>query len=191
MTRLHIALFASLLTLPVAPVLAAKKPHATAAASAAAPASEPASVASGPSKGKEILSINDEDAGMQAAFRKAQATLDDFLAVVKSKNPKIDNIAVRIQVRDHKLVDYLWILPFKQTAKGFSGYVNNVPRVITKIQAGQELDFKRADIIDWMYVDNRDNTMHGSFTTCAMMVNAPAAEQEEMKTKYGLDCSKQ
>lgn len=127
---------------------------------------------------------------MREAFKKAQATLEDFLAVVNSHNPKIDNMAVKIFVTDGKQTDYLWILPFSQTAKGFKGDVNNVSQVIKGLEVGQELNFTRADIVDWMYVNTEDNTMHGNFTTCAMMVNAPPAEIKEMKTKYGLDCSK-
>lgn len=185
-------LLACLLTLHAASAFA-KKPRPPAAApstpASAASAAPPANSASGPAKGKEIWSINDEDPGMQAAFKKAQATLDDFLAVVKSNNPKIDNMALKIRVRDGKLVDYLWVLPFAQTPKGFSGQLNNVSRVITKLEPGQEVRFQRGDIVDWMYVNTADGTMHGNFTTCAMMVNAPATELKEMKTKYGLDCT--
>jgi uncharacterized protein YegJ (DUF2314 family) len=174
---------------PHSPDAAPSPASAASAASAPASAAAPANTASGPAKGKEIWSINDEDPGMQAAFRKAQATLDDFLAVARSNNPKIDNLALKIQVRDGKLVDYMWVLPFTQTTTGFTGQLNNVSRVITKLEPGQEVSFQRGDIVDWMYVDTADNTMHGNFTTCAMMVNAPASELKEMKTKYGLDCS--
>jgi uncharacterized protein YegJ (DUF2314 family) len=190
MNRLRPALLACMLALPLLPLTSAlaKKPHAS-AAPASAPASATAKV-SGPSKGKEILSINDEDPSMQAAFKKAQATLDDFLAVVNSKNPKIDHMAVKILVTDGKQTDYLWILPFTQTAKGFKGDVNNESQVIKSIEVGQELNFKRAVIVDWMYVNSEDHTMHGNFTTCAMLTAAPPAEIKEMKEKFGLDCSK-
>ena len=184
--RLHMALMASMLALPLLPMTSAvaKKPRAPVAS-----ASAPIQAASGPSKGKEILSINDADPGMQAAFKKAQNTLDDFLAVVKSQNPKITNMAIKIFVTDGKLTDYVWMQPFAQTAKGFKGEVNNVSGIIKGLEVGQELDFTRADIVDWMYVNTEDNTMHGNFTTCAMMVNSPPSELAEMKTKYGLDCS--
>jgi uncharacterized protein YegJ (DUF2314 family) len=99
-------------------------------------------------------------------------------------------MAIKIQVRDGKLVDYLWVLPFTQTTTGFTGQINNVSRVITKLEPGQEVSFQRGDIVDWMYVNTEDSTMHGNFTTCAMMVNAPASELKEMKDKYGLDCTK-
>ena len=134
--------------------------------------------------------MNDADAGIRAAFKKAQDTLDDFLAVVKSQNPKISNMAIKIFVTDGKQTDYVWILPFVQTPKGFRGEVNSVSQVFKGLEPGQELDFTRTDIVDWMYVNTEDNTMHGNFTTCAMMVNSPPAELAEMKTKYGLDCSK-
>jgi uncharacterized protein YegJ (DUF2314 family) len=190
MNRLRPALLACMLALSFLPLTSvlAKKPRASAAPASPPPAAS--TKASGPSKGDETLSINDEDPAMQAAFKKAQATLDDFLSVVNSKNPKIENMAVKIVVKEGKQKDYLWILPFSQTAKGFKGELNSEPQVIKHLEVGQQVIFTRAAIVDWMYVNTEDHTMHGNFTTCALLTTAPPAEIKEMKEKYGLDCSK-
>jgi uncharacterized protein YegJ (DUF2314 family) len=194
MKLLRPALLTCMLAMSLLPLTSAmaKKPHAS-AVRASAPASTPASAsakASSPSKGDETVSINDADPAMQAAFKKAQATLDDFLAVVNSKNPKIKNMAVKIAIKEGKQKDYLWILPFTQTPNGFQGELNSEPQVVKNLAVGQQVIFTRGIIVDWMYVNTEDRTMHGNFTTCALLTTAPPAEIKEMKNKFGLDCSK-
>jgi uncharacterized protein YegJ (DUF2314 family) len=138
-----------------------------------------------------IVEIKAEDPAMQAAFKKAQASLDQFLAVVATKNPKLDNISVKIAVKDHKRVEYFWITPFTVEADGFSGAINNIPRFVTNVQLGQTRKFARADIVDWMYTETVDKamTMHGNFTTCAMLTKESPDDAKELKRRYGLDCS--
>lgn len=143
-----------------------------------------------PKKDDEVVEINENDPAMKAAFKQAQATLDTFLATVIPTSPKFDAVAVRIVLHEGKKSEYFWAMPFKVDGEGFQGAINNVPRVVHTVKYGQEIKFKRADIVDWMYVDSQAKVMHGNFTTCAQLTKAPPAHAKEMKKVYGLDCER-
>lgn len=152
------------------------------ALSCAAKKTEPAA------KGIQIVEVDERDPTMKAAFRKAQDTLDPFLKVAASKNPNVANAALRIVIRQGKKHEYFWIMPFEPTPTGFAGAINNAPRFVTSVQFGQPVDFKRSDVVDWMYVDNATNTMHGNYTACAQASKTPD-DVKELKRRFGLDCS--
>jgi uncharacterized protein YegJ (DUF2314 family) len=170
--RIHLAALAAILGL--AHVVALAKPKA-------APA---------PKKDDEVVDIQASDPDMKAAFKKAQSTLDEFLAAVRGKDKQFQNIALRIVLHQGKKTEYIWVTPFTETAKGFSGTVNNLPTVITNLQLGQQIVFGRKDVVDWMYVDPVAKVMHGNFTTCALLRKGPPDDAKEMKKRYGLDCAK-
>jgi uncharacterized protein YegJ (DUF2314 family) len=58
------------------------------------------------------------------------------------------------------------------------------------VTIGQEWRFKRADVVDWMYFDSAGKHMYGNYTTCVLVRKAPLEEQQEMKKRYGLDCTR-
>lgn len=166
--------------------------HAQAvAASAPTTPAAPAKAASKPKYDATPIDLDPKDPATKKAFRRAQATLDKFLAVAAEKNPKYSSIAMRVAVHQGKRTEYIWITPFTVIDRNtFSGQVNNIPMVVSNVQVGQEWHFKRADVVDWMYFDAAGKQMFGNFTTCALLTKASAAEQDEMKKRYGLDCSR-
>jgi len=139
---------------------------------------------------QEVLEIDDQDPAMKAAFKKAQATLDDFLKVHAVDNPDINSPTVRVKLSEGKVTEYVWLHPFEKDGNGFKGTVNGAPSLLKKITLGSTVKFQRKDIVDWTYYELKARRMHGNFTTCAQLVKAPAAEVEALKKAYGLDCSK-
>jgi uncharacterized protein YegJ (DUF2314 family) len=138
----------------------------------------------------EVLEINAADRDMQKAFTYARATLDTFLPIAASKDPRYSTVSLKVTVRQGKKTEYLWVSPFTVKGDTFTGSVNNEPTIVTNVNPGQDIKFKRADIVDWLYVDTQTQVMHGNFTTCVQMKNAPAEEIAQMKRAYGLDCSR-
>jgi uncharacterized protein YegJ (DUF2314 family) len=138
----------------------------------------------------EVVEINAADRDMQKAFTYARATLNTVLPIAASKDPRYDTVSLKVTVHQGKKTEYLWVSPFTVKGDTFTGSVNNEPTIVTNLNPGQDIQFKRADIVDWMYVDTQTKIMHGNFTTCVMMKNAPADEVKEMKSAYGLDCTR-
>lgn len=157
----------------------APKPAATQKKAEAAEKNEPAA-----------LELNDQDPTMKAAFKAAQASLDTFMKVHASNDPNIDFESVRVRISEGKVTEYVWIHPFEKTGETFKGRVNTAPTLLKKLKADDPVQFKRADIVDWMYFESKVRRMHGNYTTCAQLAKAPAQEVMAMKRGYGLDCSK-
>lgn len=155
-----------------------------------ATAAKPAAAQKKAETKQEVLEIDDQDPAMKAAFKKAQATLDDFLKVHAADNPDINSPTVRVKLSEGKVTEYVWLHPFEKDGNGFKGTVNGAPSLLKKITLGSTVKFQRKDIVDWTYYELKARRMHGNFTTCAQLAKAPAAEVEALKKAYGLDCSK-
>jgi len=135
-----------------------------------------------------VIEINERDPAMRTAFQQAQATLDDFLKVAASGDPKFTTLSMRVAIREGKRKEFIWITPFEADGKGFKGRVDNAPTLLKGVKEGQEWRFQRKDVVDWMYVDAAKRVMHGNRTTCVQLSKAPPAEVEQIKRSYGLDC---
>lgn len=173
----------------------------SASAQTAPPAAAPA--ASAPSQGDQVkrgasskgqktvvVPFEAEAPVMKRAFTEAQRTLNQFLMATSGDNPNLDNVGVRARFTSGPHTEYLWVMPVGTAdGKSFKGQINDMPKQIRTLTLAQEVQFKREDIVDWMYQDTKTKVMHGHYTTCALMKDAPKTELAEMKQRYGLDCA--
>jgi uncharacterized protein YegJ (DUF2314 family) len=136
----------------------------------------------------EIARMSSEEPAMAKAFQRASGTLDGFLRIAQSPPPNTASFAVKIALSDKKETEYFWISPFSWTGDSFKGTLGNTPRLVRHVKEGQELQFKRADIVDWMYVDNGTRRMHGNFTACALLTKEKPEEAARFQKHYGLEC---
>jgi uncharacterized protein YegJ (DUF2314 family) len=143
----------------------------------------------GPGQGEVAGDGDGDDAAMKAAFAKARATLERFLALARKPPAGARSFSVKVAVRDGPRVEYLWVTPFAPQGDGFTGEIGQTPEQVSNVKEGQQIRFGRSEIVDWMYVDSTANKMHGNYTTCALLTQAPADEAESMKRDYGLDCA--
>jgi uncharacterized protein YegJ (DUF2314 family) len=135
----------------------------------------------------ELFLVPNEDPGMAAAMRKARATLRDFLAIASKPSPTMKGFAVKVPVREGKEAEYFWIAPFQQKGARFSGQINNTPRTVRNVKAGQTIEFAEEEIADWLYLDN--DKMKGNYTACVLIRSSPKDQQEAFKKRFGLDCN--
>lgn len=157
----------------------------------AAPASAPASTASEPEQqGIETLEYDPNAPDIQAAVKKARQALPEFFKAIRTPSSQIANIAVKIEVREGQVREYVWVMPFNAVDKGFEGQVNDIPRKVRSVVTGQKVEFTQKDIVDWAYSDLHAHRMHGNYTTCVPLLKAPAEERQTLKRVYGLDCDK-
>ncbi|MBI3383134.1 MAG: DUF2314 domain-containing protein [Aquabacterium sp.] len=185
MNRFHSFALASLLLLTAQQALADKVPPK------ADQKSDQKAAQKAAAKPDEVVEIDTEDPAMKAAVKKAQATFDDFIKTVSVRNPNIGNISVRVALRDGKKLEYVWLAPFTILDKGgYKGTISAIPTIVKKYQFSQQVPFKRADVVDWMYTEADTRIMRGNFTTCAQLSHAPESDIKELKKRYGLDCSR-
>lgn len=164
--RVHLVRFASviavLLALPAASASAQQRDH------------------------NEVVRVPTEDPDMATAIRKAQATLDDFLAVWREQPPRTSGYKLKVRIRDGMDTEHFWVQPFKLVDGGYEGTLANEPRIVRNVRGGQRISFVRDDITDWGYV--RDGKQVGSFTVCAMFKHAPKEQVDYYREKYGFVC---
>ena len=83
-------------------------------------------------------------------------------------------------------VEWFWMNHVRAEAAGFSGQIANDADYIHNVAMGQTIHFTRADIGDWMYL--QDGKIVGNATACPALAHASAEERRQMKEQYGLNC---
>lgn len=136
----------------------------------------------------QVVMMKDEEQAMKLAFAKARSSLDQFLVLAKKPPSKTGSYTVKIGVRDGKYTEYFWIGDFAQTENEFSGRIDNEPALVKNVKYGQIYRFKKAEIVDWMYIDSGEKRMVGNFTTCALLTKESKQDADEFKKQYGLSC---
>jgi uncharacterized protein YegJ (DUF2314 family) len=142
----------------------------------------------------KTVSVPTGNAAMEAAFAKARATLDDFLALLDKPPPNTDVYTVKLRIVDpgNRAVEYFWVGDLIRNGDGFSGRIDNTPRSVTNVRQGQVVRFTRAEIYDWMFVDhnfiNGKRRMVGNFTLCAILTREKPEEAAAVKRETGLVC---
>ena len=136
----------------------------------------------------DVITVSDDDPIMQAAFKKARDTLDDFLALSAAPKPNTESYAVKIGISEGDQTEYFWIAPFTWIGEKFSGRINNTPRTVSNVSEGQEIQFERSEIVDWTYENTLEQRMYGNFTACALLAHESEEEAAAVKKEYGLNC---
>jgi uncharacterized protein YegJ (DUF2314 family) len=136
----------------------------------------------------ELAYMGREEPAMREAFRKAAATLDEFLSTAANPRAGTSSYALKVAVSDGKSTEYFWVGGFSRHGERFSGILNNAPRLVKKHTQGERFEFSRAQVVDWTYLDGPERRMVGNFTACALLTKEPPAQAEEFKRQYGLRC---
>lgn len=157
------------------------------------------SFASAGNSGDKTYIVKSEDAAMRRAAYKASAGLDGFLKKLDNPPPGTDNYAVKVGILDDgdgyrltgknetAIVEYFWLTDVTRTPKGFTARISNTPEDIRHVSVDQVIAFGRADIFDWMYMEN--GKLKGNFSACPALMAGPREELEQFIAEYGIECN--
>jgi uncharacterized protein YegJ (DUF2314 family) len=134
----------------------------------------------------EVVRVPKQDPDMSAAIAKAQATLDDFLAVWRAQPAGTSDYKLKVRISEGATSEHFWVQPFRPAKDGFEGILANEPKLVRSVRGGQRISFARGDITDWGYV--REGKQVGSFTVCALFKHAPREQVEYYRKNYGFEC---
>jgi uncharacterized protein YegJ (DUF2314 family) len=135
-----------------------------------------------------LVYMADAEPAMRAAFDKAYASLDDFIAKARQAAGGAGTFAVKVGIRDGRDTEYMWLNELHFSGDRLSGRINNQPRMVGSVEYGQTYDFSREQVVDWTYRDEKSGRMMGNFTACALLTKEPAARADAFKRQYGLVC---
>lgn len=142
------------------------------------------------------------DAAMSAAFAKARAGVDDFLARLRNPPAGSSAFSVKIGLIDTQTgpgfaivrpdqpgetkVEWFWISHLREVDGGYEGLIDNEPESIRNIHDHQIIRFVTDDIGDWMYLQN--GRIVGNATLCPELVYAPESDRQMMRDRFGVVC---
>lgn len=144
-----------------------------------------------------IVSISKDDAALVAAYAKARAGLDEFLALLDKPPAGVDAFAVKLGVVDtengghevvrsgHQSAEFIWVKAIKRDGAGFTGVVNNQLGFVRNIRLGETVRFVRDDISDWMY--RRNGQIKGNATACPLIASMSENERQPYRKRLP-DC---
>lgn len=136
----------------------------------------------------EVRHMASEEPAMRKAFEQARSRLDDFLRLAASPEEGTSDYALKVAISDGRNTEYFWVNRFTNNGDEFTGHLGNEPRLVKRYRNRERFQFDRKQVVDWTYIDNRNNRMMGNFTACALLTKEPPAQAEAFKRKYGLRC---
>jgi uncharacterized protein YegJ (DUF2314 family) len=136
----------------------------------------------------EIVHMSREEPAMRSAFERAAKTLPEFLQLAAQPKNGTSSYALKVAISDGKNTEYFWVNNFANQGDAFSGTLNNEPRIVKTYKLGERFSFKRAQIVDWTYIDEVGNKTEGNFTACALLSKEPPHQAAAFMRKYGLTC---
>jgi uncharacterized protein YegJ (DUF2314 family) len=147
----------------------------------------------------QVIDVPVGDPMMVAAFAKARAGLDSFLAKLRAPPTGTQGYSVKIGLKDGPAPgsfaisrpgegnnEFFWMVNLRSAGAGFAGEIGNTPERIKNVRKGQTINFGRDDIVDWLYFDA--GKMRGNYTACPALMHGPREVLEMMRKKYGLEC---
>lgn len=134
----------------------------------------------------EIFHVSDDDPYMRAAFQQAREGLEDYLAEWRLPSDGNGDFAVKVGVTEGDNTEYFWISPFREDAGVYYGVVNNEPSLVSTVKSGQEISFKKEEIVDWLYISK--GKMVGNYTACALLMRESESDRRAFEERFGLSC---
>ena len=128
------------------------------------------------SPGSDMYGVRDDDSAMNAAIAHAQATLDDFAAVLRAPKAKQRDFSLKVKLTDGTNVEHVWLSEPVVTDTQVSGTIGNDVEQVSGYSVGQHVTFDRDQVSDWMYVDH--GVLQGGFTILVLRDQMSPSERE-------------
>jgi len=148
------------------------------------------------------VQIKRNDPSIVAAYSRARAGLDGFLAALDRPPSGATNFVVKIGLADTAdgkgltiirgaqdtplKPEFFWVGSIRRKGGGFEGKVANTPEIVRNVSSGQSLYFAKDDISDWMY--RQGGKIVGNATACPLVARLPPQERKAVRDETGLDC---
>jgi uncharacterized protein YegJ (DUF2314 family) len=111
---------------------------------------------------KTVIMVPDDDPEMDAAMKQARASVGMFIARLQSPQKGDEYFSVKAPLRDGAQVEHFWLDDVRYDSDDFSGTLGNVPELLRGHTYGERVTVARAEISDWMYVQN--GVLAGGYT---------------------------
>jgi uncharacterized protein YegJ (DUF2314 family) len=130
-----------------------------------------------------IVKVTTAAVDMNAAIARARDTLPTFWASYDAPKPSETGhgLKVRFAVGPHRF-EHIWISDVEKLPDGnFSGRCANQPSDLPGKNEGDQVEFKQADITDWLFI--RNEKIVGGETIKLLLKSMPNEEADAMRAR--------
>jgi uncharacterized protein YegJ (DUF2314 family) len=107
-----------------------------------------------PNAEPEYFDVKNNHAQMHRAVLQARKTVGTFIAALQHPSPGQQDFEVKKAFRQGNEVEHLWLSDVRFSGNRFHGRVDNTPRKIQGVKAGDLVSVNPNEISDWVFVDN-------------------------------------
>ncbi len=115
--------------------------------------------------------VSSKDPEMNAAIKKARASLDSFWAKLANPAAGETDFSLKVAIKDGKKVEHFWVIGVKRDGDKISGTINNEPELVKSVTFGEHYEFTEEVISDWLY--RRNGKMVGNETMRPLLKRMP------------------
>lgn len=130
-----------------------------------------------------IIDLDSGNAEMNAAIARGRATLPAFWASYDAPKPSETGHSLKVRFpKPRSGGEHIWMADVKKTADGrYSGRFANAPRDLPGKRAGDLVEFREADISDWMFT--RNGKIVGGETIRPLLKSLPKADADALRAR--------
>jgi uncharacterized protein YegJ (DUF2314 family) len=129
-----------------------------------------------------VVDVRAADAEMNAAIAHARDTLATFWASYDAPKPTETGHALKVRFAGRGHVEHIWMSDVKKLPDGnYSGRFANEPRDLPGKNIGDQVEFKQADISDWMFM--RNEKVVGGETIKPLLKSMPKEDADAMRAR--------
>jgi uncharacterized protein YegJ (DUF2314 family) len=123
----------------------------------------------------QIVQVVSGDPEMNIAIAKARATLDKFIATLKSPKSWQESFLIKGKFTVLGETEHIWIADIYYDGNAFHGVLTNEP-TLPGLKFKQVVTVSRDDVSDWMYIAN--GKLVGGYTTRELRRRQSKEERE-------------
>jgi uncharacterized protein YegJ (DUF2314 family) len=130
-----------------------------------------------------VVKVTSADVDMNAAIARARDTLPTFWASFDAPKPSETGhgLKVRFALGPHRF-EHIWVSEVEKLPDGnFSGRFANQPSDLPEKNEGDQVEFKQADITDWLFI--RNGKVVGGETMKPLLKSMPKEQADAMRAQ--------
>jgi uncharacterized protein YegJ (DUF2314 family) len=124
-----------------------------------------------------MISVDSDDAQMNAAIAHAKATLSSFIKIYQSSGA--DSYSIKLPITDKGQTEFFWLSDISYADGKFTGTIDNDPELVHNVKLGQKMTVDSSQVADWLYM--KGDKMYGNFTMRVLLPKMSPDDQAKMR----------
>lgn len=132
----------------------------------------------------EVYYMEETDAEMNEAIKKANESIDQFKNALLNMDPKYNYFALKARFNTEEGGEHIWLGNVWLKNDMFYGVVDNLPVATSDVQLGDTVQVLSERISDWMMIENQ--RLIGGYTIRLLRKRMTEDERKQFDSENGL-----